>query len=79
MSEAQRDPDLSPEPVELLGLPHSKLYLRRRKDHDDDYEDIDEVSPLPSPPFKPASRPRVFFRENKDEFSWRGENKNVPR
>lgn len=53
MSVKPRNPDLSPEPVELLGLPHSKLYLRRKKEFEDDYEDIDEVKPLPPVSRKP--------------------------
>lgn len=58
MSDRPSDPDLSPLPVELLSLPHSNLYLRRMKCHDDDYEDIDELGPLP-PSLGPNNDARV--------------------
>lgn len=58
-----RNPDSSPLPVELLSLPHSKLYLRRMKDEDDDYEDIDDISAPPPIPPKP------FSLENKITFA----------
>lgn len=46
-----RNPDLSPEPVEMLSLPHSNLYQRRMKN--DDYETIEEFPPPPPVPPKP--------------------------
>lgn len=48
------DPDMSPLPVELLSLPHSKLYLRRMKEQEDDYEDVDKLGPLPFKQFHVA-------------------------
>lgn len=59
-----RNPDSSPLPVELLSLPHSKLYLRRMKDEDDDYEDIDEISAPPPIPPKPFSLGYLNTRSN---------------
>lgn len=64
-----RNPDSSPLPVELLSLPHSKLYLRRMKDEDDDYEDIDDMSAPPPIPPKPFSLENHNTRSNNITFA----------
>lgn len=61
-----KDPNLSPEPVEMLSLGHSNLYNRRSKNkspvfHLNDYEDLE--SEYSDPPPRPT-RPHPFVLIN---------------
>lgn len=60
--QGSRNPDLSPEPVEMLSLPNSNLYLRRMKNGD--YESIEE---FPAPPPVPPKPPGLSKRSTKTE------------